>query len=67
MTRDRLAFGVTVDQIDQFNTCCGRSQPTATWSRSAVRRLCMPRPRRRWGGIFNAALAMLDQIGEQKL
>jgi hypothetical protein len=71
MTRDRLAFGVTVDQIDQFNsllrTITANGDMVAVSSPQAVHAQTVPTLGE---GIFNAALAMrdvLDQIGEQKL
>jgi hypothetical protein len=71
MTRDRLAFGITVDQIDQFNsllrTITANGDVVAVSSAQAVH----PQTVSTLGEtIFNAALALrdvLDQVGEQKL
>lgn len=71
MTRDRLAFGVTVDQIDRFNsllrTITANGDMVAVGSAQAVHDQTVSTLGE---AIFNAALAMrgvLDQVGEQKL
>lgn len=71
MTQDHLVFGLTVDQIDQFNsllrTITANGDMVAVSSAEAVHTQTVSTLGE---AIFNAALAMrgvLDQVGEQKL
>lgn len=71
MIGDSLAFGITVDQIDQFNsllrTVTANGDMVAVSSAEAVHEQTVSTLGE---AIFNAALAMreiLDQIDEQRL
>lgn len=71
MTHDGLAFGITVDQVDQLNSLLGtvtaNGDMLAVSGAKPVHAQTLPTL---GDAIFNAALAMrkiLDQVDRQKL